>query len=100
MEKLANSATAALPEWDGLQKWLKINDVKHAQATAQAKKPRHKIPAEGLIFDKDAELGVHFSRRHLEDLANINAQHSRSLYFSRSAIDGLVGWYRTYGIPV
>ena len=70
MEKLANTATAALHERDGLQKRLKVNDVKQTQATAQAKNPRHKIPAEGLQFTNHAELWAHFSGRHLEDLAN------------------------------
>ena len=38
MEKLANSATAALHEWDELQKWLQINANKQKRAKA-AKKP-------------------------------------------------------------
>ena len=45
--KLANSATAALHERNELQHRLKINADKQKRAKA-AKKPRHKIPAEGL----------------------------------------------------
>jgi len=71
MEKLANSATAALHEWDELQKPLQINADKQKRAKA-AKKPCHKVPAEGLQFANHAELQAHFSGRHLEDLANTN----------------------------
>ena len=71
MEKPANSATAALHERDELQKRLKINvDKQQAKAAAQAKKPRHKIPAEGLQFANHAELQAHFLAHHLENLAN------------------------------
>ena len=69
-KKLANSATAALHERDELQKRLKINANK--QQAKAAKKPRHKIPVEGLQFANHAELQAHFSERHLENLANVN----------------------------
>ena len=60
-------------EWDKLQKRLKINaDKQQAKAEAQAKKPHHKISAEGLQFDNHAELQAHFSQRYLENLANAN----------------------------
>ena len=60
-------------ERDELQKRLKINaDGQQARAAAQAKKPRHKIPAEGLQFANHAELQAHFSQRYLENLANTN----------------------------
>ena len=52
MEKLANSATAALHERDELQKRLKINAEKRKQAkAAQVKKPRHKVCVYYLLFD-------------------------------------------------
>ena len=78
VEKLANSATAALNERDELQRRLKINADKRKHAKA-AKKPRQKIPAEGLQFANHAELQVraHFSGRHLEDLANTNEKIKR-----------------------
>ena len=48
-------------ERDELQKRLKINaDKQQAKAAAQAKSPRHKIPAEGLQFANHAELQAHF----------------------------------------
>ena len=76
VEKLANSATAAIHERDELQKRLKINADKQKQAKA-AKKPRHKIPAEGLQFANHAELQAHFSGRHLEDLSNTKEKIKR-----------------------
>ena len=76
MEKLANSATAALHERDELQRRLKINAYKQRRAKA-AKKPRHKIPAEGLQFANHAELRAHFSGRHLDDLAKANEKVKR-----------------------
>ena len=76
MEKLANSATAALHERDELQKRLQINADKQKRAKA-GKKPRHKIPAEGLQFSNHAELQAHFSGRQLEDLANTNEKIKR-----------------------
>ena len=76
MEKLANSATAALYEQDKLQKRLKINTDKWKQveavAAAWAKKSRHKIPAEGLQFASYTDLQAHFSGHYLKDLANVN----------------------------
>ena len=79
MEKLANSATAALHEWDGFQKRLKINanKLKRAKVAAQAKNPRHKIPAEGLQFTNHEELRAHFSGRQLADLASTNEKIKR-----------------------
>ena len=81
MEKLANSATAALHERDELQKRFKINADKQKQAkaaaSARAKKPRHKIPAEGLQFAGYAHLQAYFSGRYLEDLANANEKIKR-----------------------
>ena len=71
VEKLANSATSALHERDELQRRLKINADKQKQAKA-AKKPRHKIPAEGLQFANLVELRAHFLGRYLKDLANAN----------------------------
>ena len=76
MEKLGNSTTAALHEQGELQKWLQINADKQKQAKA-GKKPRHKIPAEGLQFSNYAELQAHFSGRQLEDLANTNEKIKR-----------------------
>ena len=83
VEKLANSATAALNEWDELQRRLKINADKQKRAKA-AKKPRHKISAKGLQFSNHAELRAHFSKRHLEDLVNANEKVRRSREESRS----------------
>ena len=81
MEKLANSATAALYKRDELQKWLKINTDKRKQveavAAARAKKSQHKIPAEGLQFASYADLQAHFSGRYLKDLANTNEKIKR-----------------------
>ena len=76
MEKLANAATAALHERDELQQRLKINADKQKRVKT-AKKPRYKIPAEGLQFANHAELQAHFSGRHLEDLANTNEKIER-----------------------
>ena len=78
-EKLANSATAALHERDEFQKRRKINanKQKRAKAVAQAKKPRHKIPAEGLQFANHAELRAHFSGHQLADLASTNEKIKR-----------------------
>ena len=76
MDKLADSATAAFHERDELQKRLKINANKQKRAKA-AKKPRHRIPAEGLQFANHAELQAHFSGRHLEGLANTNKKVER-----------------------
>ena len=39
---------------------------------AQAKNPRHKIPAEGLQYANHEELRAHFSGRQLADLASTN----------------------------
>ena len=76
MEKLANSATAALHEWDELQARLKFNADKQKREKA-TKKPRHKIPVEGLQFANHAELQAHFPGRRLEDLANPNEKIMR-----------------------
>ena len=79
MEKLANSATAALHERDEFQKRLKINanKQKRAKVVAQVKNPRHKIPAEGLQFANHEELRAHFSGRQLADLASTNEKIKR-----------------------
>ena len=79
MQKLANSATAALHERDEFQKRLKINanKQKRAKVVAQAKNLRHKIPAEGLQFANHAELQAHFSGRQLADLASTNEKIKR-----------------------
>ena len=76
VEKLANSATAALHERDELQRRLKINADKQKRAKA-TKKLRHKILAEGLQFANHSELRVHFSGRHLNNLANANEKIKR-----------------------
>ena len=65
-------------ERDELQKRLKINaDKQQARAAPQAKKPRHKILAEGLQFTNHAELQAHFSQHYLESLANANEKIRR-----------------------
>ena len=76
MEKLANSATAALLERDELQKQLKINAEK--QKRAKAAQLLHRVPAEGLQFANHAELRAYFSGRHLEDLAKTNGKIKHS----------------------
>ena len=76
VEKLANSTTAALRERDELQRRLKINADKRKRAKT-AKKPRQKIPAEGLQFANHAELRTHFSGRHLKDLSNADERIKR-----------------------
>lgn len=47
------------------------------EARKAGKKPRHKIPAEGLQFVSHAELRAHFSARYLEDLANTKKSTKR-----------------------
>ena len=72
IEKLVNSATAALYERDELQKRLKIDANRQKRAKEASEGPHHKIPAEGLQSANYAELRAHFSARHPEDLANSN----------------------------
>ena len=61
------------------KKRLKINanKQKRAKVVAQAKNPRHRIPAEGLQFANHEELRAHFSGRQLADLASTNKKIKR-----------------------